>query len=172
MGECYSNRTICLALMIEQMTMDEFLSLASEDRNNLPFQVFFPHTGQSRATTFGDLQSTALQIPIDNAKAYWEKLHLFSKNQCQHCWESGRCLMLDCDEGVRICNYTVVSASVLTIWTKLQSLFQNKPCKCIRLTTTDGRRIVGLVIPRATIDIIDKFLTANSLTRNERMSVC
>lgn len=163
-----TNRLVFLALMVDRgITMDEFHLLPCEDRKNHQFHVYFLHTGKSRNTTFRDLVETAVQIPTSDAECYWEKLHRHSKSFCKHRWESGSCYVPDCDDGVRFCNYTVVSAAVLTIWNMLQPYFANKPCKVIRLTSTEGKRIVAVVIPKTSVDPFDKQLEPTSLSRQK-----
>lgn len=86
-------------MMAEKMDMNEFHLLDESERNDVPFQVIYPHLGlQARLITFGDLQSSCLQIPDESARTYWDKLHEFSLNQCQHLFEFGNCpLRADCD---------------------------------------------------------------------------
>lgn len=97
-GNNLINRSICLALMPNKIGRNEFLLQSEQDRNSTQMTLFYPHTGaQTRLTSFGDLQETALQIADDDAKRYWDALYTFSENSCQHVFWEGSCSARDCD---------------------------------------------------------------------------
>lgn len=61
--------------------------------------------------------------------------------------------------GLRRRTYTVLSGSVLAVWSRVEATLAarggtNNKMQVIRLKTTDGRKIVGTLIPKNCVDLL------------------
>lgn len=68
--------------------------------------------------------------------------------------------------GLRRRTYTVLSGSVLAVWKWIEEQIstessKNNRMQVIRLKTTDGTKIVGILVPRAHVGRITKYLSCH-----------
>lgn len=61
--------------------------------------------------------------------------------------------------GLRRRTYTVLSGSVLAVWARVENTLSirggsNNKMQVIRLKTTEGRKIVGTLIPKSCVDLL------------------
>lgn len=135
-----------------------------------PRQIFFnayrPHTGtQTRLVPLNEAQRSGTKLDdLVKAKMIWEKHYTSSVHECFHSYYTGRCYNIvaggTCDEGKRRRKYTVLSGSIFAVWDRilhhLRKLDHFQSPRVIRLKTTDGGKIVGVLLPNKIVsDIID-----------------
>lgn len=62
--------------------------------------------------------------------------------------------------GLRRRTYTVLSGSVLGVWTRIETILtmkmghHNSKMQVIRLKTKDGQKIVGTLIPKSCVEVL------------------
>lgn len=66
--------------------------------------------------------------------------------------------------------YTVISGSLFAYWTKIEQLIQGQ-IRVIRLKMTDGRKIVGVLVPETSVDVILKDLRDSSLKTEDHSTL-
>lgn len=130
------------------------------------FNAFRPHTGTlTRLVPFNEAQRKGTKlVDMDKAKMIWEKHYTSSVHQCHHAYWAGRCSNVvagfSCDEGKRRRKYTVLSGSIFAVWDRildqLRRLDHYQSPRVVRLKTTDGSKIVGVLLPNEIVnDIIE-----------------
>lgn len=163
-----------------------FLSADGEKTNEdlklrKPREIFFtsyrPHIGtQTRSVPLNEIQRSYTKMQdLDKAKFYWQKHYESSAHQCSHMYWSGRCfnvkLGLKCDEGMRRRKYTVLSGSIFAVWNRIEHQLRKREFyespRVIRLKTTDGSKIIGILLPNESVYDIIEDLEEDSLEFNE-----
>lgn len=70
--------------------------------------------------------------------------------------------------GLRRRTYSVLSGSVLAVWSRVENILArygghgNNKMQVIRLKTTEGKKIVGTLIPKNCVDIIRQDLSSDA----------
>ena len=69
--------------------------------------------------------------------------------------------------GLRQRTYTVLSGSVLAVWSRVEGVLNSKggtnnKMQVIRLKTTEGIKIVGTLIPKSCVDILVSDLASDA----------
>ncbi|XP_065831305.1 protein strawberry notch homolog 1-like isoform X2 [Oscarella lobularis] len=123
------------------------------------------------------------------AKTLWEEQFVASLSQCTHAYSRGHCknvtVGLKCEFGMRRRSYHVLSGSVLSVWTEIESVFasvsqgrRQSKIQVVRLKTTDGSKIVGVLIPepccgalRASLQRIELKTKAQALQEQQSSEV-
>lgn len=165
-----NTHSVCLALMVDGgKTNDDLMTMKAR---NILFKTFRPHLGaQSRPEPLNEVQRKGLKVQgIERAKQYWVKHYESSVHQCSHMFWSGRChnsiAGLACDEGMRRRKYTVISGSIFAVWHRIEHHFRQNQYihtpRVIRLKTTDGSKIVGVLVPNDAVDDIIAVLREDS----------
>ncbi|ESO95520.1 hypothetical protein LOTGIDRAFT_117101, partial [Lottia gigantea] len=154
---------------------DEGFYVANQDRNSKKtavlavccgknkkkeklYTIYRPNTGlQSRSETLEEIKRKYKKVLPDQCQFWWEDQYYFSAKSCIHSYWRGNCkkvsLGLPCEIGLRTRTYHVLSGSVLSVWSKVESVLAAMPggtsskMQIIRLRTEDGQKIVGNLIP-------------------------
>ncbi|XP_067135258.1 protein strawberry notch homolog 1-like isoform X1 [Centruroides vittatus] len=122
------------------------------------YRIYRPNTGlQAKQETLTDLKSKYRKATPDTAQKYWNDQYDASSTVCSHVFWYNQCrrlsMGLTCEVGLRQRTYYVLSGSVLSVWTKVESVLASVPSahnaklQVVRLRTQDGLRIVGSLIP-------------------------
>ncbi|XP_050408900.1 protein strawberry notch homolog 1 [Patella vulgata] len=122
------------------------------------YNMYRPNTGlQPRSETMDEIRKKYKKVLPDQTQQWWEDQYFFSARYCIHAYWRGNCkkvsLGLPCEIGLRTRTYHVLSGSVLSVWSKVESVLASMPggtsskMQIIRLRTEDGQKIVGSLIP-------------------------
>lgn len=127
------------------------------------YKVYTPHTGrQPRLTTFDKLQKKFEKIETGEAGALWKKQHTFTESECLHKYLKKACHSENCTLGVRNQIYHILAGSLLSVWDKVERILQmtrsgvHERMQIVRVSTEDGRRIVGVVIPKNSVQLLEE----------------
>ncbi|XP_070205689.1 protein strawberry notch homolog 1-like [Littorina saxatilis] len=137
------------------------------------FSVYRPNTGlQARAETLDEIKKKYKKVLPDEAERRWEDQYYASAHVCTHAYWNGNCkktsLGLPCEIGLRTRQYHVLSGSVLSVWSRVESVLTSMPSgnsskmQIIRLRTDDGSRIVGSLIPQNCVAPLTHVLSQDS----------
>ncbi|XP_059147348.1 protein strawberry notch homolog 1-like isoform X2 [Physella acuta] len=140
-------------------------------KKELMYNVYRPNTGlQSRPETLEEIKKKFKKCLPDVAEPLWEDQYAFSETQCSHKYLRGSCRKAatgqQCDFGLRTRFYHVLSGSVLSVWSKVESvlvgLSATSRMQIIRLRTEDNQRIVGSLIPPNAVTALERTLSQDS----------
>lgn len=144
---------------------------------NVLFQTFQPNTGaQSRFQPLDEvLRKGTKTTNMGKIQELWTHHYAHSAEKCGHIFWRGRCMNkmvgLDCDVGMRRRKYTVLSGSIFAVWNRIEHILRGQEIyqapKVIRLKTTDGSKIVGILVPDECVDDIIQDLRGDSLEIEE-----
>lgn len=137
------------------------------------YSVYRPNTGlQSRAETLEEVKKKYKKVLPDDAERYWGDQYFASAHVCTHAYWQGNCkklsLGLPCEIGLRTRQYHVLSGSVLSVWSQVETVLAAMPgssmskMQIIRLRTDDGQRIVGSLIPTNCVAPLTNVLSQDS----------
>ncbi|GFO35954.1 protein strawberry notch homolog 1, partial [Plakobranchus ocellatus] len=135
------------------------------------FSVHRPNTGrQARCETLAEIKKKYKKCLPDVAEPLWQEQYQASETQCCHRYWRGSCRKLatgqPCDFGLRTRFYHVLSGSVLSVWSKVESvlvsLTTSSRMQIIRLRTEDNQRIVGSLIPANSVPALERVLAQDS----------
>lgn len=73
--------------------------------------------------------------------------------------------MLAFQVGLRRRTYTVLSGSVLAVWSRIENTItakSNNKMQVIRLKTTEGAKIVGTLIPKSCVELLVQDLSSDA----------
>nr|CAD7265835.1 unnamed protein product [Timema shepardi] len=136
------------------------------------FAIYRPNTGlQLRQETLGELEKKYKKVTSKEAQKSWEEQYESSSNTCSHAYWSGNCksvtLGLDCEIGLRSRKYNVLSGSVLSVWTRVESVLltqtgRESKMQVVRLRTAEGMKIVGTLIPNSCVDALREALASDA----------
>lgn len=141
-----------------------------------PREIFFnayrPNIGsQTRPVPFNEIQRKGNKLrDLERAKFYWEKHYQSSASQCHHIYYSGKCFNrkagFACDYGMRRRRYTVLSGSIFAVWNHVENQMQSRGHqevpRIVRLKTTEGLKIVGVLLPNECVSDIIEVLRENT----------
>nr|CAD7429285.1 unnamed protein product [Timema monikensis] len=143
------------------------------------FTIYRPNTGlQLRQETFGELEKKYKKVTPKEAQKSWEEQYESSSNTCSHAYWSGNCksvtLGLDCEIGLRSRKYNVLSGSVLSVWTRVESVLltqtgRESKMQVVRLRTAEGMKIVGTLIPNSCVDALREALASDAEKTDEKI---
>nr|CAD7463383.1 unnamed protein product [Timema tahoe] len=143
------------------------------------FTIYRPNTGlQLRQETLGELEKKYKKVIPKEAQKSWEEQYESSSNTCSHAYWSGNCknitLGLDCEIGLRSRKYNVLSGSVLSVWTRVESVLltrtgRESKMQVVRLRTAEGMKIVGTLIPNSCVDALREALASDAEKTDEKI---
>lgn len=104
-----------------------------------------PNTGlQLRQESLGELEKKYKKVSSDEAEPHWSQQYEASVDTCSHAYWRGNCknatLGMDCEVGLRRRSYNVLSGSVLSVWSRVESILatrsaHNSKMQVVRLRT-------------------------------------
>jgi len=98
-----------------------------------------------------------------DAEPLWIDQYEYSENNCTHAYWRGYCkrkiVGLPCEVGTRKRTCHILCGSVLSVWTKIETLLSVQPgpyskMQIIRAKLDNGSKLVGLIIPSNCIDAL------------------
>merc|ERR1711892_580631 len=110
------------------------------------------------------------KVSSEECEEHWNKQYDSSGKTCSHAFWKGNCknrsVGMECEVGLRRKSYNVLTGSVLSVWTKVESVLTNDGQKkgqhakmqVVRMRLEEGRRIVGTLIPGSAMDQLVKVL--------------
>lgn len=129
------------------------------------YRIYRANVGrQNKLDTLSELKVRGKKIKPDEAKRLWSEIYKLSEYSCRHLLWFNKCTLrerkIQCDEGKRNLYYYVLSGSILSIWSTVESILpQNKDkLQIIRFITDDGTRVVGIEIPSSAVDKLKEIL--------------
>merc|ERR1719458_2327476 len=159
-----------------------------KDSGKLYF-VYRPNTGQQvKQETLAELKKKYKKVAAEESEDHWNKQFDSSAKTCSHAFWKGNCrnktLGIECEVGLRKKSYNVLTGSVLSVWTKVESVLTNDGQKkgqhakmqVVRMRLEDsegaegpqkGRRIVGTLIPTTAVDQLVKMLGSGAEENEE-----
>ncbi|XP_018334768.1 protein strawberry notch-like [Agrilus planipennis] len=163
-----SKHTAILAVAI-----DTGVKKKSESKKDQMYYVYRPNTGlQFRQESLAELEKKYKKVQSDEAQEAWTQQHEASVSTCSHAYWQGNCRNMsvghDCEVGLRRRTYNVVSGSVLSVWSRVESVLANKcgthnnKMQVIRLKTEDGFKIVGTMIPKNCVESLIEALSSDA----------
>jgi len=142
----------------------------NKEANKL-FFVYRPNTGQQvKQETLTELKKKYKKVSADECQEHWNKQYESSAKTCSHAFWKGNCKNrmggMECEVGLRRKTYNVLTGSVLSVWTKVESVLTNDGQKkgqhakmqVVRMRLEEGRRIVGTLIPSSAMEQLVKAL--------------
>jgi len=163
-----SKKTAILAIMAESTKTKK--GKEKKDSSKL-FFVYRPNTGQQvKQETLAELKKKYKKVTADECQEHWNKQFESSAKTCSHAFWKGNCknksIGMECEVGLRRKSYNVLTGSVLSVWTKVESVLTNDGQKkgqhakmqVVRMRLDEGRRIVGTLIPGSAMDQLVKVL--------------
>ncbi|XP_032679498.1 protein strawberry notch-like isoform X1 [Odontomachus brunneus] len=144
----------------------------SESKKDQLYMVYRPNTGlQLRQETLGELEKKYKKMSANEAEPHWSQQYEASVNTCSHAYWSGNCkntnLGIDCEVGLRRRSYNVLAGSVLSVWSRVESILasrsgHNSKMQVVRLRTDEGLKIVGTLIPKSCMEVLHQALSSDS----------
>ncbi|KAL3856506.1 hypothetical protein ACJMK2_011256 [Sinanodonta woodiana] len=134
------------------------------------FSVYRPNTGlQARQETLDEFQKKYKKVLPETAQKWWEEQYNASSTMCTHAYWRGNCKKANmgfmCEIGLRTRIYHILGGSVLSVWSKVESVLTSMPggahskMQIIRLRTDDGQKIVGSLIPSNCVEPLTNVLS-------------
>ncbi|KAL5282206.1 sno family protein [Megaselia abdita] len=155
-------RTAILACEVEQKQPRK--KAEKFNIKDILYQVFRPNTGlQFRHESLAEIEKKYKKVNNEEAEVHWTQQYDASVNTCSHAYWNGNCrnvnLGHDCEIGLRRRTYTVLAGSVLSVWSRVEQLItarcgSNNKMQVIRLKTTNGKKIVGTLIPKNCVELL------------------
>lgn len=162
-----TKKTAILAIM-DESTRNAKKGKEKKDSSKL-FFVYRPNTGQQvKQETLAELKKKYKKVTAEECEEHWNKQYDSSAKTCSHAFWKGNCknrsVGMECEVGLRRKSYNVLTGSVLSVWTKVESVLTNDGQKkgqhakmqVVRMRLDEGRRIVGTLIPGSAIDQLVK----------------
>ncbi|KAL8581237.1 hypothetical protein ACOMHN_038337 [Nucella lapillus] len=134
------------------------------------YHVYRPNTGrQPRTDTLADIKKKYKKVMPDEAEKWWQAQYDSSATQCVHSYWNGNCKRgMPCELGLRTRKYHVLSGSVLSVWTSVETVFSSMPggtaskMQVVRLKTGVDEKIVGSLIPANCVAPLINVLSTNA----------
>ncbi|KFM82075.1 Protein strawberry notch-like protein, partial [Stegodyphus mimosarum] len=137
------------------------------------FRVYRPNTGlQAKQETLDELKSKYHKSDKKEVEEHWKENYDASAKLCSHMYWYGQCrrktMGVLCEVGLRQRQYYVLSGSVLSVWTKIESIMSahhgshNAKLQVVRLKIDEASRIVGCLIPSNVVDVLKKVLAEDA----------
>ncbi|XP_012940832.1 protein strawberry notch homolog 1 [Aplysia californica] len=140
-------------------------------KRELMYNLYRPNTGlQGRCETLEEIKKKYKKCLPDVAEPLWEDQYTSSETHCSHKYLRGNCRKAatgqQCEFGLRTRFYHVLSGSVLSVWSKVESVLVGlnaaSRMQIIRLRTEENQRIVGSLIPPAGVYPLERVLSQDS----------
>jgi len=170
-----NKKTAILALMDESSRKLKSNVAADKRKDAKLFYVYRPNTGQQvKQETLSELKKKYKYVSPDECEPHWNAQFKSSAKVCSHAYWKGNCknrtLGLECEVGVRRKTYNVLTGSVLSVWTAVESVLssdgqkkgQHAKMQVVRMRLEEGRRIVGTLIPGTAMDPLIRTLKAGA----------
>jgi len=180
-----NKKTAILALMDETSKKGK----STKKPDSKLFYVYRPNTGQQvKQETLGELKKKYKKVTAEECEEHWQKQFESSAKTCSHAFWKGNCKNrmggMECEVGLRRKTYNVLTGSVLSVWTLVESVLTNDGQKkgqhakmqVVRMRLEDsegvdgpqkGRRIVGTLIPTTAVDQLVKMLGSGAEENEE-----
>lgn len=104
-----------------------------------------PNTGlQLRQESLGELEKKYKKVSTEEAEPHWTQQYEASVDTCSHAYWRGNCknvtLGMECEVGLRRRSYNVLAGSVLSVWSRVESVLaarsgHNSKMQVVRLRT-------------------------------------
>ncbi|XP_012288560.1 protein strawberry notch isoform X2 [Orussus abietinus] len=150
----------------------------SESKKDQLFMVYRPNTGlQLRQETLGELEKKYKKVTEEEAESHWKQQYDASVDTCSHAYWRGNCknvtLGMDCEVGLRRRSYNVLAGSVLSVWSRVESVLaarsgHNSKMQVVRLRTDEGLKIVGTLIPKSCMETLRQALSTDAEKTEEQ----
>merc|ERR1719210_379360 len=163
-------KTAILAIQTEETGKKSKKGKEGKDSSKV-FMVYRPNTGQQvKQETLAELKKKYKKVSPDDCEEHWTKQFDSSAKTCSHAFWKGNCrnktIGIECEVGLRKKSYNVLTGSVLSVWTKVESVLTNDGQKkgqhakmqVVRMRLEEGRRIVGTLIPGTAMEQLIKTL--------------
>ncbi|RMX57838.1 hypothetical protein pdam_00018567 [Pocillopora damicornis] len=134
--------------------------------------VYRPNTGlQTKQDTLEDVKKKYKKVLDHEAQSSWVDQYESALSQCNHAYWKGNCkrmtLGLSCEVGRRQRTFHILSGSVLSVWSKVESVLAgqsgaNSKIQIVRCRKSDGSRIVGCLIPSNCVPALTRALTPDT----------
>jgi len=170
-----NKKTAILALMDESSKKGK-----EKKKDNKLFYVYRPNTGQQvKQETLAELKKKYKKVTAEECEEHWQKQFDSSAKTCSHAFWKGNCknrsVGVECEVGLRKKTYNVLTGSVLSVWTLVESVLTNDGQKkgqhakmqVVRMRLEEGRRIVGTLIPTSAVEQLVKQLGAGAEENEE-----
>ncbi|XP_050667302.1 protein strawberry notch isoform X1 [Leptidea sinapis] len=137
------------------------------------YQLYRPNTGlQLRVETLGEIEKKYRKVTSDEAESAWRAQHSASQRVCSHAYWKSVCRNgAECEVGLRVRTYHVLSGSVLAVWARVEAALAARSAahkmQVVRLKTDDGRKIVGTLIPKNCVDSLKETLSSDAVSVTE-----
>lgn len=149
----------------------------SRSKKRSLFSVYRPNTGlQSKQDTLEDIRKKYRKVSEPEARSSWVDQYESALRQCSHAYWKGNCkrmtMGLNCEVGRRQRTFHILSGSVLSVWSKLESVLAGQPganskVQIVRCRKSDGSRIVGCLIPSNCVPALARTLTPDTASEQE-----
>lgn len=170
MARFRKNNSVLLYLMADSEITNE--DLAYMKPREIFFNAYRPHIGtQTRTVPLNEMQRKGTKLrDLDRAKILWERHYQSSATQCYHLYYTGKCFNrkagFACDDGMRRRRYTVLSGSIFAVWNLIEAQLHSRGIyevpRIVRLKTTEGLKIVGILLPNECVSDIIEVLRENT----------
>eukprot|EP00092_Neocalanus_flemingeri_P007898 GFUD01008524.1.p1 GENE.GFUD01008524.1~~GFUD01008524.1.p1 ORF type:complete len:1137 (+),score=338.24 GFUD01008524.1:191-3601(+) len=163
-----NNKKTAILAVMDESSRKEKKGKEKKDTSKL-FFVYRPNTGQQvKQETLAELKKKYTKVSSEECEEHWNKQYDSSAKTCSHAFWKGNCknrsVGMECEVGLRRKTYNVLTGSVLSVWTKVESVLTNDGQKkgqhakmqVVRMRLDEGRRIVGTLIPGSAIDQLIK----------------
>ncbi|XP_014204791.1 protein strawberry notch-like [Copidosoma floridanum] len=144
----------------------------TESKRDQLYILYRPNTGlQLRQETLTELEKKYKKVREEEARAHWISQYQASLTTCSHAYWRGNCknatVGLECETGLRRRSYNVLSGSVLSVWSQVETILasrlgNNSKMQVVRLRTEDDIKIVGTLIPKSCMDALRHVLQTNA----------
>lgn len=122
-------------------------------------QIYRPNIGlQRRQETLTEFEKKYSMVSNEKAEIPWTEQFIASSNTCSHAYYQGTCrnktMGIDCDIGLKRRTYFILSGSVLSVWARVEHILtttNSSKMQVIRLKTSNNKKIVGILIPKACV---------------------
>lgn len=154
--------TAVLCVAVHSNTKKEKLS-----KKEQMFQIYRPNTGlQLKLESLAEIEKKYKKVESQEAESWWTAQYNSSMRVCSHAYWRATCRNADCEVGLRVRTYHVLSGSVLGVWGRVERLLAMRADKLqvVRLKTDDDRKIVGTVIPKSCVEPLKEALTADAVS--------
>ncbi|XP_073258615.1 protein strawberry notch homolog 1-like isoform X3 [Porites lutea] len=141
------------------------------------YSVYRPNTGlQTKQDSLEEIKKKYKKVSDAEAKASWDEQYNSALTQCIHAYGKGNCkrmaLGLTCEVGKRQRTFHILSGSVLSVWSKLESVLAGQPganskVQIVRCRKSDGSRIVGCLIPSNCVPALARTLSPDIVSEQK-----
>ncbi|XP_048482321.1 protein strawberry notch isoform X1 [Plutella xylostella] len=137
------------------------------------YQIYRPNTGlQLRMESLAEIEKKYKKTTPDEAETAWRAQHGASLRTCSHAYWRGSCRTPDCEVGLRVRTWHVLSGSVLAVWARVEGVLAARAAlskmQVVRVKTTQGLKIVGTVIPKNCVEPLKEALSSDAVSVNEQ----